>query len=50
MRTMYDREHESLVAQLRSRLDELMKKTGIEEDQMPIDEGVKSELPDEAIR
>lgn len=38
------------VAELKAELKRLMKETGALPDKMPIDEGVKSELPDESIR
>ncbi len=43
-------EHKELVARLTAELDDLMAKTGIETDTMPMDEGIKGELPDKAIR
>lgn len=43
-------EHRARVAQLRKQLDELMAANGIKEDKMPMDEGIKGELPDKAIR
>jgi N-acetylglucosamine-6-sulfatase len=39
-----------LVQQLNSRLTSLMRETGIETDKMPLDEGIKSELPEAGIR
>ncbi len=38
------------VAELKAELKRLMKETGAFPDRMPIDEGVKSELPEESIR
>lgn len=38
------------VTELRTELKRLMKETGAVPDKMPIDEGVKSELPEESIR
>ena len=38
------------VATLTKQLKELMAAAGIEEDTMPMDEGIKGELPDKAIR
>jgi N-acetylglucosamine-6-sulfatase len=38
------------VTELRAELKRLMKETGALPDKMPIDEGVKSELPEESIR
>ncbi|MEZ6087373.1 MAG: sulfatase [Pirellulaceae bacterium] len=43
-------EYESLIADLDQQLEKLKKELGIETDTMPMDEGVKSELPDKAIR
>lgn len=43
-------EHADLIRRLRGRLVELMKETGIEKDEMPLDEGIETALPDEAIR
>jgi N-acetylglucosamine-6-sulfatase len=43
-------EYADLIRRLRGRLVELMKETGIEKDEMPLDEGIGTELPDEAIR
>jgi arylsulfatase A-like enzyme len=38
------------VAELHAELARLMKETGIDKDQMPLDEGVKQTLPDQKIR
>ena len=38
------------IEQLSKQLAELMAATGITEDKMPIDEGIKEKLPDKAIR
>ncbi len=43
-------EHQPLVEQLSAQLDQLMQATDIGQDQMPVDEGIKGELPDKAIR
>lgn len=43
-------EHQPLVKQLSQQLLTLMAETGIVADNMPIDEGIKGELPDKAIR
>ena len=45
-----DPKQKNRIAELRTQLTELMKATGIEKDKMPLDEGVKEELPDESIR
>jgi len=41
---------ESLIADLQSQLSQLMREADIESDQMPLDEGIKSALPDKDIR
>lgn len=38
------------VRELQAELARLMKETGIEKDRMPLDEGIKKELPDLKIR
>ena len=38
------------IAELQAELARLMRETGIERDQMPLDEGVKQTLPDQKIR
>ncbi len=43
-------EHKTMVEQLSKQLLALMAETGITEDTMPLDEGIKGELPDKAIR
>lgn len=43
-------EHASTVAQLRAELDRLMKAAGGLPDKLPLDEGIKSGLPEKAIR
>ncbi len=43
-------EHRELIKELRAELVKLMAATGINEDEMPMDEGIKGELPDKAIR
>jgi N-acetylglucosamine-6-sulfatase len=43
-------EHQALVGELQRQLVTLMREHGIEEDQMPLDEGIKSELPAKEIR
>ncbi len=45
-----DPRHADKVAELRAELDRLLKATGADPDEMPIDEGVKKELPDPKIR
>ncbi|MEE8450763.1 MAG: sulfatase [Thermoguttaceae bacterium] len=45
-----DPAHAEKVTELRAELQRLMRQTGALPDKMPIDEGVKSELPDESIR
>lgn len=45
-----DPQHADLVSKLSADLIELMAETGIEQDVMPMDEGIKGELPDKAIR
>lgn len=40
----------TIAAQLRSELDRLMNEVGITRDKMPLDEGVKQQLPDQKIR
>ncbi|MEZ6136801.1 MAG: sulfatase [Pirellulaceae bacterium] len=42
--------HTALVEQLNQQLLDLMAQTGITKDKMPLDEGIKGELPDKAIR
>ena len=43
-------QYANLVQDMRSQLAQLMRETGIEEDAMPLDEGIKSELPEKSIR
>jgi N-acetylglucosamine-6-sulfatase len=45
-----DPAHAALIDQLSQQLIVLMAETGITDDQMPMDEGIKGELPDKAIR
>jgi hypothetical protein len=45
-----DPEHKELVITLRKELDRLIAESGAGQDKMPMDEGVKGELPDEKIR
>ncbi len=45
-----DPDHATKVAELKAELERLMRQTGGLPDKMPIDEGVKSELPEESIR
>jgi len=45
-----DPKYAGKVRELQDELARLMKATGIHEDRMPLDEGVKSELPDQKIR
>ena len=42
--------YSQLVESLNEQLQALMKDTGIERDEMPLDQGIKSGLPDESIR
>lgn len=39
-----------VAAQLRAELDRLIRAAGVTEDRMPLDEGIKAELPDQKIR
>ena len=43
-------EHAALVKKLRAELDSLIAAAGAVPDKMPMDEGIKGELPDEKIR
>ncbi|QEG41666.1 sulfatase family protein [Roseimaritima ulvae] len=43
-------EHQQTVKQLAAQLVQVMNDLGLEEDPMPLDEGIGQELPDEAIR
>ncbi len=43
-------EQQGRIEELSVQLSQLMKATGIEQDRMPLDEGIKGELPDKAIR
>lgn len=45
-----DPEQQLRIAELTQQLTALMAETGILEDEMPLDEGIKGELPDKAIR
>lgn len=45
-----DSRYVGIAAQLRAQLDLLMRDVGIIEDKMPLDEGVKQQLPDQKIR
>ena len=45
-----DPQHAATLRELKTELAQLLKQTGLEPDQMPIDEGIKSELPDQKIR
>jgi arylsulfatase A-like enzyme len=45
-----DPKHDAKKRELQVQLADLMDKAGLEEDKMPIDEGVKKELPDQKIR
>lgn len=47
---IHSKEHQQLIADLQRQLVQLMREHGIEKDEMPLDEGVKSELPAEEIR
>ena len=39
-----------LITQLQQDLTQLMQQTGIQQDQMPLDEGIKTQLPEQSIR
>lgn len=43
-------EHAATVARLRAELERLLRESGIEQDQMPLDEGILQKLPDQKIR
>jgi len=43
-------EHRELIAELREELDRRIKESGADPDTMPLDEGIKTELPDPDIR
>ena len=45
-----DRQYAPVVAELKKELDRLIREADGHPDQMPIDQGVRSELPDPAIR
>jgi N-acetylglucosamine-6-sulfatase len=45
-----DPQHAETLGELKTELAQLLKETGLEPDKMPIDEGIKSELPDQKIR
>ena len=45
-----DPEQKELVITLRKELDRLIAESGAVPDKMPMDEGIKGELPDEKIR
>lgn len=45
-----DPKHAATVKQLQEELARLMKETGVEKDEMPLDAGIKKELPDLKIR
>jgi arylsulfatase A-like enzyme len=45
-----DPRYADLIGELRTELERLMRAADIEEDRMPLDEGIKSELPDQKIR
>lgn len=45
-----DSQHRDRIVQLRSQMDVLMRELDLEEDTMPLDEGIGTELPDKAIR
>ncbi len=45
-----DPQHAARIKELQAELQRLMVSTGIVEDKMPLDEGVKAELPDQKIR
>lgn len=45
-----DPQHGKLIVELRAELDQRLRETGIVKDEMPLDEGIGTELPDKAIR
>jgi N-acetylglucosamine-6-sulfatase len=45
-----DARYVELVTRLKQQLTRLMRETGIERDEMPLDEGIKSQLPEQSIR
>jgi len=45
-----DPKYAPVVKKLQAELKRLMKETGLKEDKMPIDEGIKKELPEQSIR
>ena len=45
-----EEEHADLVEELRAELDRRIRESGAVPDEMPMDEGIKGELPDESIR
>ena len=47
---IHDPRQKERIAELTQQLADLMATNGIAEDQMPMDEGIKGELPDKAIR
>lgn len=47
---IHDPAHESLVVELDRRMSELLRELGADPDQMPLDEGIGTELPDASIR
>ncbi len=47
---IHDQDKQDLIESLNSQLLELMQQADIGEDKMPLDEGIKSELPDKDIR
>ncbi len=47
---MDDPQHTSLIEELKAELERLMNSTGLAADAMPLDQGIKKELPDESIR
>ncbi len=42
--------HAKKLKELQSQLAQLLKKAGADPDKMPLDEGIKAELPDQSIR
>ncbi len=45
-----DPKYASVVKELKAELERLLKETGAADDKMPLDAGVKMELPEESIR
>ncbi len=45
-----DARYGDLITRLEQQLTQLMRETGIERDEMPLDEGIKTQLPEQSIR